>query len=159
VKPIVRSWLDVAPLELEKPMGDRNDDASREERYIAYMAQIRCTNVLLDRLFDAIRESGQWERCIVVIHGDHGSRIVRRRLTEENLQRLTEDDYRDAYSTFFAVKNADSSGRLITQPLPLQALLADAWNLPVRLPDSNHVYLEKRNESDYIATPLRGFEH
>jgi hypothetical protein len=158
VKPTVRSWLATAPFELEQPMGDQNDDASRAERYIAYMAQIRCTDVLLDRLFDAIRESGQWEQCIIVIHGDHGSRIVRRRLTEENLQRLTEDDYRDAYSTFFAVKNADSSGRLITQPLPLQALLADAWELPVQLPDSHHVYLEKRNESDYFATPLRGFE-
>lgn len=158
VKPKVRSWLATAPFELEKPMGDQNDDASRSERYSAYMAQIRCTNVLLDRLSDAIRESGQWERCIIVIHGDHGSRIVRRRLTEENLQRLTEDDYRDAYSAFFAIRNADSSGRLITQPLPLQALLADAWDLPVPLPDSHHVYLDKRNEIDYFATPLRGFE-
>ena len=159
VKPKVRSWLATAPFELDNPMGDQNDDASRAERYGAYMAQIRCTNVLLERLFDAIRESGQWQRCIIVVHGDHGSRIVRRRLTEENLPRLTDDDYRDAYSAFFAVKKGESSGRLISRPMPLQALLADAWNLPVALPDSHHVYLDTRNERDYFTTPLRGFEH
>jgi hypothetical protein len=158
VKPQVRSWLATAPFELKNPMGDQNDDASRAERYVAYMAQVRCTNDILDELFAAIRESGQWERAIIVIHGDHGSRIVRRRLTEANLNRLAEDDYRDAYSAFFAVKRGSSTGRLISQPLPLQTLLAEVWNLPVPQPDLHHVYLDKRNEVDYYATPLRGFD-
>lgn len=158
VKPQVRTWLGTAPFELNDPLGDQNSDESRAERYVAYMAQVRCTSRIVDRLLAAIRASGQWERAIIVIHGDHGSRIVRHRLTEDNLNRLTDDDYRDAYSAFFVARKGASGGMLETQPLPLQTLLSGVWGVPAEQPLSRRVYLQPRSDGDYRSTPLRGFE-
>jgi hypothetical protein len=158
IKTEVRTWLGTAPFELRDPLGDQNSDKSRAERYVAYMAQVRCTNLIIDRLLVAIRASGQWERAIIIIHGDHGSRIVRRRLTEDNLDRLADDDYRDAYSAFFAARKGGSVGKLDTRPRSLQTLLAGVWDIPVRQPQSQRVYLLARNDVEYRPTPLRGFE-
>ena len=53
-------------------------------------------------LIEALRRSGQFERAIVLVHGDHGSRISQMSLGVQ--KNLTSDDLRDAYSTSFAVK-------------------------------------------------------
>jgi hypothetical protein len=159
VRPRVRTWLNRAPFEVEDRFGVQNSDESRAERYIRYFEQLRCTRHIVDRLFAAIEASGHWDRAIVLVHGDHGSRISRKWLMEENLPTLHEDDYRDASSAFFAVRNETSVGRFLSEPRSLQALLSSAWSIPVEKTGSNshHVYLETRGGRDYRPTSLRGF--
>ena len=158
VKTKVHTWLNIIPFEYAGSPAELNSTASRAERYVQYMAQIDCMHAIIEKLFAAIQASGHWERSIIVIHGDHGSRITRNRLSVSNLDKLVEDDFRDAYSTFFAVKKGASVGRLVASPLSLQSLLARVWQIPVEQSESHHVYLQTADQVDLLATPLLGFD-
>ena len=91
---------------------DRNDpmlpDANntpdgRALRYVRYGEQLRCTQRRVQELLDAI-PSDIGDGAVVILQGDHGSRISlvgRRSRAQEQLIRT---DYMDAYSTLFAVR-------------------------------------------------------
>ena len=71
----------------------------RLEHYIQYFEQVRCLYAQIGALLQQLRDDGLLHRSIVMIHGDHGSRITER--IEENWQR---QDYIDMYSTLFALR-------------------------------------------------------
>lgn len=125
----IDAWLDngdpAALSELEP-----NSAASRAQRYARYFEQIRCTQVLVNGLFEAMREAGVWRTAIVIVHGDHGSRIVRRLPVQQNAASLTATDLKDAFSTLFAAKLPGQAPGVVRDARPLQALLADALGLP-----------------------------
>ena len=106
-----------------------NSAASRAQRYASYFAQIRCEQRLVNRLFEAMREAGVWREAIVIVHGDHGSRIVRRLPVQQNAASLTAADLKDAFSTLFAAKVPAQAPGVVRDAKPLQALLADALGL------------------------------
>ena len=64
-----------------------------------YFAQMNCTYTLLEELFDSIKENPQAKNAIVVVHGDHGSRIA----VNAQSERLF------TYSTLFAVRHPNTS--------------------------------------------------
>lgn len=107
-----------------------NTAASRAERYRRYFAQIRCQQSLLARLFEAMKQAGVWRDALVVVQGDHGSRITLHTLTAENALRLTPQDLSDAFSTLFAVRKAGVDAGLVQGPRALPELLAEAVGLP-----------------------------
>jgi hypothetical protein len=84
--------------------GPINTDDSRALRYRLYAEQLRCTYRHLEAILDAIPAELEKD-AVVIIHGDHGSRIAR---VEPNLSRTTPQastpDYADSYSTLFAVR-------------------------------------------------------
>ena len=117
-----------------------NSADSRNERYRRYFEQVRCQQQLLGRLFDAMRQADVWRDAVVIIHGDHGSRIVRRSPSAAYADRLTREDFNDAFSTLFAVRSPHLKAGVEREQRPLQELLAEALGLPMeRLPAS--VYL------------------
>jgi hypothetical protein len=76
----------------------------REERYGHYFQQLQCLYAQLDRLFARMKSVGIFDDSIIILHGDHGSRIVQHEPIAENAALLTEDDYKDAFSTLYAIK-------------------------------------------------------
>jgi hypothetical protein len=81
-----------------------------------------------------------WRDAIVIIHGDHGSRIMQRSVRAAYADRLTRQDFNDAFSTLFAVRSAHLKPGVEREQRPLQELLAEALGLPMeRLPAN--VYL------------------
>jgi len=128
-----------------------NTAASRAERYRKYFAQIRCQQALLGRLFDALRDAGVWRDAIVVVHGDHGSRIVRHTPVTSNAARLTPQDFSDAFSTLFAVRRPGLEAGVTGSARPLQELLGEAVGFPVE-PLAPKVYL--RSDDGRLITPL-----
>ena len=147
--------------------GGLNAD-SRAAQYRRYFTQVECTQSIIGELFTAIRASGQWERVIIVIHGDHGVRLGTKAQVP-NLEVMTADDFRDTYSAFFAVKSGASIGILDSRPMPLQFLLAQAWLLPSPALDTNlwqlpppqanshYVFVQKFGWPGLQSTPLLGF--
>ena len=144
------------------------DAATRALQYQRYFNQVECTQRIIDRLFASIKTSGQWERAIIIIHGDHGTRLGKP-ANVPNLKIMTEDDFRDVYSAFFAFKGGMPTGVLDPRPMPLPFLLSQAWLLPSpaidrdawQLPppqDSQHfVYVHKFGWPGLEATRLKGF--
>jgi hypothetical protein len=144
------------------------DVVIRELQYRRYFGQVECTQLIIDRLFAAIRSSGQWERAIIIIHGDHGTRLGKP-ANVPNLKTMSEDDFRDTYSAFFAFKGGISHGILDARPMPLQFLLSqawllpspaldrDAWQLPPPQENQHFVYVHKFGWPGLEATRLKGF--
>lgn len=88
----------------EGSVGAPNDAASRAIRWPLYLEQVECVTRKLDEMLATLRERGLLERAVVVVHGDHGSRIVTKDPVVSNRDRLTASDLLDTYSTLFAVR-------------------------------------------------------
>jgi hypothetical protein len=105
--------------------GAHNTEDSRKTHYQEYFKQVQCIYMKLDQLFEKMEHAGIFENAVIVIHGDHGSRIVKREPTIENELELSREDIVDAYSTLFAVKFPKQVGYYDTQPLPIEFLLQE----------------------------------
>lgn len=151
VRKNIDEWLynyDPTASELEP-----NSAAGRAARYEQYFAQIRCEQHLVNRLFEAMRQAGVWRTAIVIVHGDHGSRIVRRLPVQQTAASLTRSDLHDGFSTLFAAKLPGRAPGVVRDAKPLQALLADALGLaPVAGPAK--VMLQDYEEHDWRPFPL-----
>ncbi|HJT62618.1 MAG TPA: hypothetical protein VJ797_13190 [Burkholderiales bacterium] len=136
----IEDWLSNVPPGAGYHDAVLNSAGSRNERYRRYFEQVRCQQLLLGRLFDAMREANVWHDAIVIIHGDHGSRIVQRNPLAAYADRLTRQDFNDAFSTLFAIRSPRLKAGVERERRPLQELLAEALGLPMeRLPAN--VYL------------------
>jgi hypothetical protein len=97
-----------APAKWEQPVNpepmELNDRESRARRYGRYLEQVRCLHRKLDEMFQAWQKAGTFDRLVIVMHGDHGSKISEHRAHAENEQQLSDADYVDTFSTLFAVK-------------------------------------------------------
>ncbi len=100
-----------------------NSIQERFVRYDDYFAQLKCGLKVLDRVFERWRMSGLLERAIVIVHGDHGARIMRHNVKTNALQNFTESDFVDAYSALFAVRGPNITPGFDTRMLPLTDLL------------------------------------
>lgn len=134
-----------------------NTTGSRAERYRRYVAQIRCLQAMLERLFGALQEAGVWDDALVVVHGDHGSRIMRTLPSERNAERLTREDFKDGFSTLFAVRKPGLEARLEPGLRPLQALLGEAFVIPVAPLDAK-VYLRGERDGRLARRELARFD-
>ena len=95
----VREW------ELSRNPGPiPNDRESRARRYGSYLEQIRCLYRKLDAMFQAWQKAAIFDRLVIVVQSDHGSKIYQRSPTVKNQHKLSRADYIDEFSTLFAVK-------------------------------------------------------
>lgn len=101
-----------------------NTAASRAERYGDYFDQVQCTLWRLATLFEVMKHSGTFENAIIVVHGDHGSRITVREPNASASSTLTVDDYLDSFSTFVALKAPGVTPGVDQQMLSLPEFLS-----------------------------------
>ena len=82
-----------------------NNTGSRTDAYIAYSNQVRCIHREIQDLLAKLRESNDLADAVVIIHGDHGSRIsINSPEGTDDLSAVSQQDLIDTFSTFFAVK-------------------------------------------------------
>ena len=82
----------------------KNTPPTRRVRYQRYFEQTRCLYRKLDAFFESMRRSGRFADAVIIVQGDHGSRIP---LDDPDLGRtqpLGDGDKVDSFSTLFAVK-------------------------------------------------------
>ncbi|MEE8476563.1 MAG: sulfatase-like hydrolase/transferase [Myxococcota bacterium] len=121
LRPSTADWL-YAHDERLRPR--RNDAASREERYPRYLEQVACLNLKLGSLFDALEDVGLLEQTMILVHGDHGSRIDLLPPTAWWDSELTATDYVDLFSTLVAFKTPDGRAAYDRRMLPLDSLFS-----------------------------------
>ncbi len=100
-----------------------NTVESRRERYELYLEQMECLYLKLNELFSSMKTAGMFDDSIIVVHGDHGSRIMLTHPNAAHPEPLTEQDFRDAYSTLFAVHLPGRAGQYDSIPIPIERLL------------------------------------
>src|SRR5215831_12865643 len=145
------------------PTQSRTDDF-RNEFYGLYLQQVQCLYTKLDVLFNRMRAAGMLEDSIIIIHGDHGSRLGLHDPYVVPFNVLTERDYSDAFSTLFAVKLPGKQAGFDPSPRALEELLAEVLAIPLQTapagsskPSEPFVYFSAGNRTDFVVRyPLLG---
>jgi hypothetical protein len=102
-----------------------NTAESRALRYERYTDQVRCVLSMLDDLLATLDSHGLLDQATIVVNGDHGSRIPAHFPSGLTLAGdvLTETDYRDTFSTLYAIKAPGVPSGYVQQPASVVNLL------------------------------------
>jgi arylsulfatase A-like enzyme len=77
----------------------------RNDRYAQYHDQVRCTFRKFREMLDQLKAAGMFDDAVILVHGDHGSRIGRwASLGVDSKEAQTPQSRLDTYSTLFAVR-------------------------------------------------------
>ncbi len=94
-------------------------------RYHAYFEQVRCIHAKLGEIFDVMRERGTYEGSTIIIHGDHGPKILTYHVNADNEKTIPERDLIANYSTLFAVKKEGLAPGVDMDQRSIQDLFAE----------------------------------
>lgn len=129
----------------------------REAREVGYFAQISCLTARLETLLRSLDLSAAGRNAIVLIHGDHGSRITDVDPQVEKEGRFRDEDVVRGHSALFAVRAPGIEPGYEPRRAPvagLLAVLADSGLTGVDVPSvsSHEVVLE-----DILSNPVRPY--
>jgi hypothetical protein len=102
--------------------GFNNVPETRAARYAAYFRQLACTERKIDELIEAIPAPLRHD-AIIIVQGDHGSRISLVDPTTVAGVNPAVSDYADAFSTMFAVRSASIEAGYDVRTTPITCLL------------------------------------
>ena len=102
---------------------DEHGPGAVASREIGYADQVRCLQQRLDRLIETLDLTPAGREAIVLIHGDHGSRIAPTQPFIDGPQ-LSRRELLMSYSTFYAIRVPGESGRGFRNAFPGR-LMAD----------------------------------
>jgi len=105
--------------------GVTNTPEEWARRYQAYFAQSRCAHARLGRILDLLSGRPGLEDAVIVIHGDHGSKIVEQEPYARFRDEITARDIIDSYSTLFAVKVPGLGPGELMEQRSIQGLFAE----------------------------------
>jgi hypothetical protein len=98
-----------------------NTADSKSRRYAAYVRQVRCVYSWVGQMLDAIPEPVR-ANSVILVHGDHGSRIVRINPDASN-EPVSSADLVDGYSTLFAARAPRVGTSRTSDLVPLTCLV------------------------------------
>lgn len=140
-----------------------NSPSSRLARYEEYFAQIQCALSKLEKLVDGLKARGTFKDSVIIVHGDHGSRIALVEARYRNKDRLSRRDFHDAFSTLFAVKSPEiapgQDSRMRALPDLLRDTVFGGLDGPPN-PESDErpsVFLEDQRQSKFFEFPMPEF--
>jgi len=96
----------------------------RQQKYSLYLEQLVCTQRKLAELFDAMREAEVYRDAVIIIHGDHGSRIGMGPMRAALEPRIRPRDYVDSFSTLLAIKAPGITPTYDRRFLPMDSIFA-----------------------------------
>jgi hypothetical protein len=101
----------------------RRSETPIAAREAAYDRQLRCVLGKLDRALAALAESPAGADAVVIVHGDHGSRISDVEPLASQAGRLSDRDLVAGFSTLFAIRASGVTGGIEARPVPVPDLL------------------------------------
>ena len=118
-----------------------------EAREAAYRQQVGCVMRKLDRVIAAFESSPGGRNAVIIVHGDHGSRITRKDPIEADAELLSSADLMAGYSTLFAVRGPGLAAGIEPRPFAtpdiLRQLAASNFQSVEGIrPGDNQVHLE-----------------
>ena len=159
VIPDPANWLNNAEALVAPPF--RNTEATRSARYQRYFEQVRCLHRMLAEIFAALGQADRFDRAIVILHGDHGSRISRLEPMIENVDRLSDADLVDSFSTLFAVRLPGLEAGYDMTTRSIHGLFAEFLLKRPMSDERSEVYLftkARQSGARLVARPMAEFE-
>lgn len=101
----------------------RNTAETRAERYLLYFGQVRCAMHNMENLLSEFERTGLLDDMVIIVHGDHGSRITRYDPSAIDRSLVSDQDLRDSFSTLFAVRAPGLEGGVDPAVASTEALL------------------------------------
>lgn len=159
MKPDLGSWYDIPSLGLKS--GQRLTGSSRRARYIEYFKQVRCARRMIEEVLEALSRSGALDKAIIIVHGDHGSRIAGLLPLQSHASSLTRLNLIDSFSTLFAIRSPGLPARYDSSARSVQALFAElVYGRPID-DERAVVFLTPREDgpdAPFGEYPFPGFE-
>jgi hypothetical protein len=132
-----------------------NTAASRRQRYALYIEQMRCAQGELAKLFEQMKALGIFDDALIIVHGDHGSRIAINSPSSKNRKLLSDNDFRDNYSTLMAIHMPEIEGRYTGERRSIQSLFADLIMENSVSDETGGVFLRRgRDEAGRQSMPI-----
>jgi len=100
-------------------------DSAIPVRRSAYDEQARCTALKVAGLLRAVERSPAGNNTVIIIHGDHGSRITRFNPKMATLGQFDDSDMIAGFSTLFAIRAPGVAPAYFTEREPVPSLLRD----------------------------------
>ena len=119
----VDTWLNVSNFATDH----YNTPRGRQQRYRLYLEQVACTAARLAAFFERMKVSDLFEEAIIIVHGDHGSRIATANFRFISPDDLTEQDMVDHFSTLFAAKAPHVAPGYHSDLRSIQSLFAEMF--------------------------------
>ena len=116
----VNEWLERGDPEVGG--GASNTPKGRAARYAAYLQQVACGERQVARLLDSIPAALRRD-AVVIVQGDHGSRITLVYPTADTRKAMSPSDFTDSYSTTFAVRSRWIPAGYDAEPASIACLL------------------------------------
>lgn len=141
-----------------------NTIMTRHKRYALYQRQLVCVQKQVAELFKAMQAANIYQQAIIVIEGDHGSRITLRNPTISQRHLLSRQDLADCYATLFAVKAPGIKAGIDVGQLPLEVLQARVLKLATGIDlqvDNKNAYVDllpPEGEKQMLRWPLSDFK-
>ena len=110
---------------LPRPWQGLRTAGAADAKRRAYYDQLRCTRLKIAAVLDALSQSRAGRNAIVIIHGDHGSRIAPFDLHGFNRDRFTDADVIAGFSTLFAIRYPGGTAAYVPNARPVAALLGE----------------------------------
>ncbi len=96
----------------------------RKRHYRRYFEQTRCIYARLGALLDVVAETEGLADAVVILHGDHGSRMALDRPSRDRRAQISKTEFVDDFSTLFAVRAPDIRPGYDRRMVPVQRLLS-----------------------------------
>lgn len=103
----------------------RRSKIARRQRENAYFDQILCATKKLESALQALERSPAGQNFVVIVHGDHGSRITKMEPIVENIGKIDDEDIIAGFSTLFAVRGNGIESGYVGDPSSVPTLLHD----------------------------------
>lgn len=136
--------------------------AFRAHNYERYLEQMRCMYTKLGELLDTIENADALKDAVVILHGDHGSRMTLREPSVGNWASLSRAEIVDNFSTLFAVRAPAIGAGYDRRQIAVQRLLGilserDFQSVPGTgaVDTENHVMI--RDANGWAERPIPRF--
>lgn len=120
----------------------------------SYARQVRCTHKVLAEVLDAIDRTAGRDHSIVIVHGDHGSRISTRGPPGKSRESDRLDLLNSNFSTLLAVRRPGVPAAMHTEPVPVQDFIRELTRGKFTGPVSATWNHELRDRNDRSARNL-----
>lgn len=132
-----------------------NSAEDRAARYGRYLEQVECTYRFIDKVVQALGDTGGLDRAVVLVHGDHGSRIGIRDPLASWRGLVSQRDILDFYSTLYAIRAPSVEPGVSDDVVSIQSLFAEQMLKDRPSPRLDRVYLPPADAKPLTPLPTR----